>query len=69
MAAFRGFSPAPLRPFGWSVKKGEVSRDDLDEIRPLLDIQMEGRGIIGAAAAIPFATRYKEALELCSGDG
>ncbi len=69
MAAFRGFDPAPLLPFGWSVKKGEVSHDDLDAIRPLLDIRMEGRGIIGAAAAIPFATRYEEALLLCSGDG
>ncbi|HDQ08438.1 MAG TPA: DUF1743 domain-containing protein [Methanoculleus sp.] len=69
MAAFRDFDPAPLRPFGWSVKRGEVARDDLEAIRPLLDIRMEGRGIIGAAAAIPFATRYEEALLLCSGDG
>ena len=28
---------------------------------------MDGRGIIGAVAAIPFYTRYEEALELCSG--
>jgi len=28
---------------------------------------MRGRGLIGAAASIPFYTRYQEALELCDG--
>jgi hypothetical protein len=28
---------------------------------------MNGRGIIGAVAAIPFYTRYEEALSLCDG--
>jgi hypothetical protein len=28
---------------------------------------MNGRGIIGAVAALPFYTRYKEALDLCDG--
>ena len=28
---------------------------------------MNGRGIIGAVAALPFYTRFEEALELCSG--
>jgi methanogenesis imperfect marker protein 11 len=68
MAVFRGFSPAPLMDYGWKVKRGEVTRDDLNEIREHIDIRIEGRGIIGAAAAIPFATRYKEALSICTGE-
>ena len=32
-----------------------------------LQIMMNGRGITGAVAAIPFYTRYEEALELCIG--
>jgi tRNA(Ile2) C34 agmatinyltransferase TiaS len=38
---------------------------DLDDKN--LQIILDGRGIIGAVAAIPFYTRYEEALELCSG--
>jgi len=40
----------------------------LESIRdPDLCLIMKGRGIIGAVAALPFYTRYEEALELCSG--
>jgi methanogenesis imperfect marker protein 11 len=68
MAVFRGFSPAPLTEYGWKVKRGEVTRDDLNAIREHIEIRLNGRGIIGAAAAIPFATRYNEALSICTGE-
>ena len=67
LAAFTGFDPSPLLEYGRSVKRGEVTNAALDAIRPALDIRIEGRGIIGAAAAIPFATRYEEALALWTG--
>lgn len=69
MAAYRGFEPSgQLAAFGRVVKRGEVGPGLL---RSLADddlaIIMDGRGIIGAVAAIPFFTRYEEALELCAG--
>ncbi|MDI6899406.1 MAG: DUF1743 domain-containing protein [Methanolinea sp.] len=69
MAVFRGFDPGPLLgEFGWAVKRGEVSRERLDALgRDGLEFIMRGRGLIGAAASIPFYTRYKEALRLCDG--
>jgi methanogenesis imperfect marker protein 11 len=66
MAVFTGFDPGPLLAFGEQVKRGEVSIESLPRC-PGLDLLMEGRGIVGAVAAIPFATRYKEALELWNG--
>ena len=67
MAVWRGFDPSPLEEFGCRVKRGEVSMDDLADER--LSIAMGGRGIIGAVAAIPFYTRYEEALALWNGSG
>ena len=64
LAAFRGFDPSPLDEFGRAVKAGEVTMDDLEKIRKYLDVRIEGRGIIGAAAAIPYYTRYGEALSI-----
>jgi methanogenesis imperfect marker protein 11 len=64
MAVFAGFDPGVLEGFGRAVKQGEVGSADLDGVRRHLDIRIEGRGIIGAAAAIPFYTRYDEALSL-----
>jgi len=50
------------------VKRGEVGHGLLESIRDdNLEIIMNGRGIIGAVAALPFFTRYEEALELCDG--
>jgi methanogenesis imperfect marker protein 11 len=66
MAVYTGFDPSDLLPFAWSVKKGEVTKDLLSAIEDSnLTIMKEGRGIIGAVAAIPFYTRYDEALVLC----
>ena len=68
MAAFTGFDPSPLRPFGEQVKRGEVDRTRIPKANDgTLDLRMEGRGIIGAVAAIPFYTRYEEALALWNG--
>ena len=69
MAVYTAFSPSPvLIEYGRRVKRGEV---DPDLVRNLSDhaltIVMDGRGITGAVAALPFYTRYEEALELCSG--
>jgi methanogenesis imperfect marker protein 11 len=69
MAAYTGFSPSEaLLSYGRKVKRGEV---DAGLFRKLNDehlrIIMEGRGITGAVAALPFATRYEEALMLCDG--
>lgn len=69
MAVYTGFSPSEeLLSYGRKVKRGEVEAGLLASIRdPHLRIVMNGRGIVGAVAAIPFFTKYDEALELCSG--
>ncbi|KUG19462.1 ob-fold nucleic acid binding domain protein [hydrocarbon metagenome] len=68
MAVYRGFDPFPLAAFGRKVKMGEVSPDDLwaldDEH---LSVVIDGRGVIGAVAALPFYTQYEEALSLWTG--
>jgi methanogenesis imperfect marker protein 11 len=69
MAVYTGFTPSEkLLEYGRNVKRGEIKPGvlrDLDDKN--LQIILNGRGIIGAVAAIPFYTRYEEALELCSG--
>lgn len=69
MAVYTGFEPSPqLTAFGRAVKQGEVSSGFLHSLADDdLNIVMEGRGITGAVAALPFSTRYNEALELCNG--
>lgn len=69
MAVYTGFKPSEeLLAYGRKVKRGEVEAGLLASIRdPNLQTVMNGRGIVGAVAAIPFYTRYEEALELCNG--
>ncbi len=69
MAVYTGFSPSEeLQSFGRMVKRGEVHPGLLESIRdPELRIIMHGRGRVGAVAALPFFTRYEEALTLCDG--
>jgi methanogenesis imperfect marker protein 11 len=68
MAVYTGFDPGALLPFGWAVKKGEVRKDLIPDIgEGKLELTLEGRGIIGAVAALPFFTRYEEALLLWTG--
>ncbi|HDR73758.1 MAG TPA: DUF1743 domain-containing protein [Methanoculleus sp.] len=64
MAVFCGFDPSALDGFGWSVKQGEVDPASIDQVKGLVDIRIAGRGAVGAIAAIPFYTRYEEALSL-----
>jgi len=57
-----------LLEFAWQVKRGEINPGLLENLQdPDLKIIMNGRGIIGAVAALPFYTNYTEALELCIG--
>jgi tRNA(Ile2) C34 agmatinyltransferase TiaS len=69
MAVYTGFSPsAKLLEYGRKVKRGEIAPGVLEQLDDKdLRIEMNGRGIIGAVAAIPFYTRFEEALELCGG--
>ena len=69
MVVYTAFSPSPaLLEYGRRVKRGEVGPDLVRKLTdPALKIVMDGRGITGAVAALPFYTRYEEALELCSG--
>jgi methanogenesis imperfect marker protein 11 len=69
MAVYTAFSPSEkLLDYGRKVKRGEIEPGVLERLDDKdLRIEMNGRGIIGAVAAIPFYTRFEEALELCSG--
>jgi methanogenesis imperfect marker protein 11 len=69
MAVYTGFTPSEeLLAYGRKVKRGEVDNSLAASIRdPHLRIVINGRGIVGAVAALPFFTMYEEALELCSG--
>ncbi|HJJ50113.1 MAG TPA: DUF1743 domain-containing protein [Methanocorpusculum sp.] len=62
LCAYIGFDPSAIMPYARKVKAGEVTLDDFNTVREHLDVRIEGRGIIGAAAAIPFYTNYAEAL-------
>jgi methanogenesis imperfect marker protein 11 len=69
MAVYKAFTPPQeLVDFGWKVKRGEIEPGLLDTLQDKnLELIMNGRGVIGAVAALPFFTRYEEALELCDG--
>lgn len=69
MAVYTAFDPSPgLIAFGRAVKCGEVKSELLGSlVDNHLTIVMDGRGITGAVGALPFYTRYGEALELCAG--
>jgi len=70
MAVYQGFDPSSLLDFGRKVKRGEVTDADLDEaVQGTVEIVMDGRGKIGAVAAIPFYTNYDEALLAWTGNG
>ncbi|MDD1664216.1 MAG: DUF1743 domain-containing protein [Methanomicrobiales archaeon] len=70
MAVYRGFDPSFLLDFGRRVKRGEVKEIDLENaIRNSVEVVMDGRGKIGAVAAIPFYANYDEALLAWNGNG
>ncbi|MEN6395086.1 MAG: methanogenesis marker protein 11 [Methanoregula sp.] len=69
MAVYTGFTPsAELFEYGRNVKRGEVGPDVVRNLKdPRLRVIMDGRGITGAVAALPFYTKFEEALQLCGG--
>ncbi|MDH7593052.1 MAG: DUF1743 domain-containing protein [Methanomicrobiales archaeon] len=68
MAVFRGFDPSPILGFARKAKRGYVSLQALEDAGGSdLSIEMDGKGIIGAIAAIPFYCNYTEALSLWNG--
>ena len=62
MAVYRGFTPSrDLLAFGRKVKRGEINPgllESLNDPEPA-DIIMDGRGVVGAVAALPFYTNYR----------
>jgi methanogenesis imperfect marker protein 11 len=69
MAVFRGFDPSGLLDFARRVKRGEVTEAELDQaIQGAVQVVMDGRGKIGAVAAIPYYTDYDEALLAWTGN-
>ena len=70
MAVFQGFDPSHLLPFGRKVQRGQVSSEELGGVLDeRVQAMLKGRGLMGAVAAIPFFTRYQEALEPWNGNG
>jgi len=63
MAVYRGFDP-PSSSRSAGRSSGQVSPEELAEaLDGSVQVVMNGRGLMGAVAALPFFTRYQEALE------
>jgi tRNA(Ile2) C34 agmatinyltransferase TiaS len=64
MAVFRDFDPSSLLPFGERCKRERVLYEDaLDAARENgVQIMMNGQGLIGAVAALPFFARPDESV-------
>ncbi len=64
MAVFRDFDPSSLLPFGERCKRERVLYEDaLDAARENgVQVMMNGQGLIGAVAALPFFARPDESV-------
>ena len=64
MAVFRDFDPSELLPFGKRCKMERVLYEDALEAARLAGVQilMNGQGLIGAVAALPFCARPDESI-------
>ena len=64
MAVFRDFDPSSLLPFGERCKRERVQYEDaLDACRENgVQIMLNGQGLIGAVAALPFCARPDESI-------
>jgi len=64
MAVFRGFDPSSLLPYGQRCKRERVLYEDaLDAARENgVQIMMNGQGLIGALAALPFCAQPDESV-------
>jgi methanogenesis imperfect marker protein 11 len=64
MVVFRGFDPSSLLPFGLRCKRERVQYKDAQEAAQVngVSIMMDGQGLIGAVAALPFCARPDESI-------
>jgi methanogenesis imperfect marker protein 11 len=64
MAVFRDFDPSPLLAFGERCKRERVAYEDALEAAGQngVQIMMNGQGLIGAVAALPFCARPDESV-------
>ncbi|MBN1235029.1 MAG: DUF1743 domain-containing protein [Methanotrichaceae archaeon] len=64
MAVFRGFDPSSLLAFGVRCKRERVQYEDAQEAarESGVSIMMNGQGLIGAVAALPFCARPDESI-------
>ncbi len=64
MAVFRGFDPSTLLAYGIRCKKERVTYEDaLDEAQNAgVEIVLDGQGVIGAVAALPFYAKPDESI-------
>lgn len=64
MAVFRDFDPSPLLAFGERCKRERVAYEDALEAAGQngVQIMMNGQGLIGAVAALPFSARPDESV-------
>ena len=64
MAVFRDFDPSPLLDFGERCKRERVAYEDALEAAGQngVQIMMNGQGLIGAVAALPFCARPDESV-------
>lgn len=64
MAVFRDFDPSDLLPFGQRCKTERVQYEDALEAARMAGVQilLNGQGLIGAVAALPFCARPDESI-------
>jgi methanogenesis imperfect marker protein 11 len=64
MAVFRDFDPSELLPFGQRCKRERVQYEDALEAAGNAGVQilLNGQGLIGAVAALPFCARPDESI-------
>jgi len=64
MAVFRDFDPSELLPFGRRCKMERVQYEDALEAARVAGVQilLNGQGLIGAVAALPFCARSDESI-------
>lgn len=64
MVVFRGFDPSPLLAYGLRCKNERVKYDDAIEVAHSsgAEIILDGQGLIGAVAALPFYARPDESI-------
>jgi methanogenesis imperfect marker protein 11 len=64
MAVYKGFNPSILMPYAQRCKRERLTYDDAIDAAKLagVDIAIDGRGLIGAVAALPYFSRSDESV-------